>query len=454
MKILVVDDEKLARLSLKGFLKGHDILEAATFASAKKILENEQIDFALLDLDLDRKLAGLGLAKIAKKMGIYSIITTGRGEDAVAEKAYQLGCQDYLQKPITQKSLDLAIGRYLSFENGTRVDSLIRSRYLTNHNETLNELSIIKGLGISTKPVLICGPTGTGKTIVADLIREVCRVPKEKFVAINCAQYTENLLESELFGYKKGAFTGATSNKTGLLEIADGGIVFLDEIHSLSKTAQQKLMKAIEEKEFYPIGSTSPIKSNFRVICATCEDLLTLVAEKSFRDDFYARISHIKIELFPLRNRPDDILPLIEFFNSKYLRKITITDAAKKLLRSLEWKSNTRDIEALVEYWNIKGYGIINEENIPDSFIKAKPLQKSKLSKSDLKRIKDIGIKDYLEQLKIEIVEHFMELNDFNQSETARDLKVSDMFIRHAGRKIKGELITSKEKGFYEERIQ
>lgn len=455
MRILIVDDEKLARLSMRGLLKGHDFFEASTFAEAKRILQTEELDLALLDLDLDRKLAGLELAKISNEMGIYSIITTGHGEEEITEKAYRLGSQDYLQKPITQSSLNLAFVRFMNFKGGAKVDGLIKSRYLTTHEKTIDELKIIQGLSSSTKPVLIKGPTGTGKSIVADIIREVRGIPKEKFIIINCAQYTENLFESELFGYKKGAFTGANSDKDGLLKVANGGIVFFDEIHSLTKSSQQKLMKAIEEKVFYPVGSTTPVRSNFDVVCATCEDLLALVADKSFRNDFYARISHIKIELFPLKDRPDDVLPLIHHFNDKHLRKITITEEAKKLLRSLEWPSNTRDIEALVEWWNIKGFGLIEPRHIPETFSNAKILPKTKLSKSEVKKIQEIGIKEYLDAYKQEIVEHFLELNQFNKSETARDLKVTDMYVKHATSK-KGKKLLSEnnEDHLYETNLQ
>jgi two-component system nitrogen regulation response regulator GlnG len=454
MKILIVDDEKLARLSIKGFLREHEIVEASTYKEAVNSLKYDKVDLAFLDLDLDKELAGLDLAKIAKEMGIYSIITTGHAEEEITDRAYRLGAQDYLQKPISEKALELALGRFINFISGPRVDKLVKSRYLTTHDKTLEELNIIKGLTRSTKPVLITGPTGTGKTIVADIIREVCNIPEKKFIAINCAQFTETLLESELFGHKKGSFTGATTDKEGLLKIADGGAVFLDEIHSLSKASQQKLMKAIEEKIFYPVGSTVPVKSDFRIICATCEDLPTLIEEKVFRSDFYARISHIKIELFPLRDRPDDILPLIHHFNSKHMRKITINEDAKKLLRSLEWKSNTRDIEALVEHWNIKGYGIITVDCIPESFIKTKDVQRSKLSKAEVKRIREMGIKNYLETYKKEIVEYFLEINDFNKAETGRALKVTDKYVGYIVSKDNSNAVRTTAEEYYENSIQ
>jgi len=430
MKCIIVEDEKLQRLGLRGLLCDHEVIEASTFKEGYDLLASETFDVAFLDLDLDKKLAGLELAKLAKERGIYAIITTGHIENSIIEKAYQLGCQDYLTKPITKNSLDLVLKRYNSFNSEDRIESLISSNYITTHAQTLNELNIIKKIGLTDKPVLIKGASGTGKRVVAHIIREALKTSKEKFVEINCAQFTESLIESELFGHKRGSFTGATEDKVGLLSKANDGIVFLDEIHSLSKNAQQKLMKAVEEKVFYPVGSNVPVKSNFRVICATCEDLLDLVTEKKFRPDFYARISSIQIELFPLKDRKEDILPLIHFYCNKFSRKISITEEVKKILVSLEWKNNTRDIESLVEYWQIHGFGIITPKEIPDQY-KSTASEKVNfsLSKKDIKKIQEQGLMDYLDQLKHQIVEQFVEMNNGSQIEAAEMLGTSKQFI-------------------------
>lgn len=433
MKILIVEDQKLARLTLRGLLVGHELDEAATLKDGyNKILSN-QYDIAFLDLDLDEKLAGLKLAKLCKEQGLYAVITTGHEEDELVKKAYQIGCQDYLTKPISQNKLDLVFSRFISIDSEQRIDNLIRKKYITNHQETLSELNLIKRINLSDKPVLIKGPSGTGKTIVANLIREACRIPEERFVSINCAQFSENLLESELFGHKKGSFTGATHDKIGLLEKANNGFIFFDEIHSLSRGAQQKLMKAIEEKIFYPVGSSVPVTSNFRVICATCENLLDLIEEKKFRSDFYARISHLQIQLYGLKVRKDDIFPLIRYYSEKFERKISISEEAKKILLSLEWMNNTRDIESLVDYWNINGIGFIKPEHIPSNLLHAKTKTEGvKLSRSDIKKIKEMGLKNYLDFVRDEIVKHFLDTNEGNKTYTAKELQISDRYIRHS----------------------
>lgn len=456
MKCIIVEDERLPRLSLRGLLNGHEVVEASTFNEARELLIHDSFDVAFLDLDLDKKFAGLELAKLAKERGVYAIITTGHTENAVIEKAYQLGCQDYLTKPITQKALQLVLKRYVSFDSEARIEAIINKNYITGHDPTLRELNIIKKIGLTDKPILIKGPSGTGKRVVAHIIRDAFKTPKEKFVEINCAQFTESLIESELFGHKKGAFTGATEDKVGLLSRADDGIVFLDEIHSLSKGAQQKLMKAVEEREFYPVGSNRPVKSNFRVICATCEDLIELVAEKKFRADFYARISSMQIELFGLKDRKDDIMPLIHHYNDKFSRKISITEDAKRELLKLEWKNNTRDIESLVEYWQIHGYGIITPKEIPEQF-KASQSEASvtSLSKKDIKKIQELGLMDYLDYLKQQIVETFVEMSNGNHREAADRLGTSRQLVTKIMSK-KGSSVEMalKSEESYEERIQ
>src|SRR5690606_30183961 len=160
----------------------------------------------------------------------------------IIEQAYASGCRDYLIKPINQATLELVLARYNAFVSDKALDELIRQNYITNHALTLKELDLIKRVRLSTRPILIKGPSGSGKSIVARLIKQTCGIPDDKYVAINCAQFTDSLFESELFGHKKGAFTGAQNEKIGLLKKADGGMIFLDEVHSLSKSAQQKLM--------------------------------------------------------------------------------------------------------------------------------------------------------------------------------------------------------------------
>jgi DNA-binding NtrC family response regulator len=442
MKILIVEDSSIARKLLKSFLIGHETDIAENTAQATKYLSENEYELAFLDLDLgeSEKLAGLELAKICKKKNLYSIILTGHEESEIIKLGYESGAKDYIAKPVTQKKVRDALNSFSVFDSEKRIDALIRSKYITSHKETLNELATIKRVALSDQPILIKGPSGTGKTVVANLIKEACKVPNEKFFSINCASISETLLESELFGHKKGAFTDAKADKIGLLEKADGGIVFLDEIHSLSMRAQQKLMKAIDDKKFFPVGSTKEVHSNFRVISATCEDLLQLIIDGSFRKDFYARVAHIQIQLFALKDRPGDILPLVEFYLSKYSRKLTLTEEVKNLLLTLSFENNTRDIDALVDYWNRNGVGIVETNDIPSQFIPAKEVSKKvKITRAHKKLIEKEGIKGYLDMVRDEVILHYLELNKGHRINTAKELQITDRTIRNALKRINPE---------------
>tara|TARA_R110002049_G_scaffold150260_3_gene313408 strand:- start:928 stop:2295 length:1368 start_codon:yes stop_codon:yes gene_type:complete len=433
MRILIVEDNKLARITLRGFLKSHEIEEAQTFEEAKRLLLSNHYDLIFLDLDLDYELAGLELAKICKRRNLYSVILTGHEENNIVEQGYTSGARDYLAKPVTQEKVDYAIQSYMVFDSEKRIETLIQENYITTHQKTIDELNMIKRVYLSDKAILIKGPTGTGKTVVAKLIKEACRIPDGKFISLNCASFADTLIESELFGHKKGSFTGADKDKVGLLQKADGGLIFLDEIHSLSMRAQQKLMKAIDEKEFYPVGSTVPVKSDFRIITATCEDLTELIVTKEFRTDFYARISHIQLQLYPLRERPADILELLNFYLGKQVRKIVITDEARDFLVTLPFKNNTRDIEALVDFWKRNGVGIVEKKDIPVQFLPASEKPKTpRLNRNQKKLIREVGLKAYMEIVRDEIILQYLEMNNQHRLKTAEDLGITDRTIRYA----------------------
>ena len=457
MKILIVEDNSLARKLLKGFLKGHETDFAENIAQTQKYLSENEYDLAFLDLDLGdgEDLAGLELAKVCKAKNLYSVILTGHEEDEIIRRGYQSGARDYIAKPVSQKKVDDALNSFSVFDSEQRIDDLIKLKYVTNHKETQRELASIKRVALSDQPILIKGPSGTGKTVVANLIKEACKVSDDKFFSINCASISEALLESELFGHKKGAFTDAKTDKIGLLEKADGGIIFLDEIHSLTLRCQQKLMKAIDDKKFFPLGSTKEVHSNFRIISATCEDLLQLIIDEEFRKDFYARVAHIQIQLFALKDRPQDILPLVDFYLSKYSRKITLTDDVKNLLVTLSFENNTRDIDALVDYWNRNAIGVVEVKDIPSQFLPTKEAPKKvKLTRAHKKLIKESGIKGYLDMIRDEVILHYLELNKGHRINTAEELQITDRTIRNALKRCNPESYQMPVEVEYENTIQ
>lgn len=433
MRILIVEDHKPIRIALKGFLRTHEIDEAGTFEGAKKLLRDNYYDLVFLDLDLDFELAGLELAKICKRKNLYSVILTGHEEKEIIEQGYNSGARDYLAKPVSLEKVNFALQSYAVFDSEKRIEALIKENYVTTHQKTLVELNLIKRVYLSDKPILIKGPSGTGKSIVVKLIKEACRIPDNKFISLNCASISDNLVESELFGHKKGSFTGADTDKVGLLKLADGGLIFLDEIHSLSIRAQQKLMKAIAEKEFFPVGAMAPVKSNFRIITATCEDLAELIVAKEFRADFYARISSIQLQLYGLKDRPADILPLLNYYLSRHPRKTVITDEARDFIVTLPFKNNVRDIEALVDHWIRTGVGIVEIKDIPSQFLPEENKPKTpRLTRAQKKLIKEIGLKAYIDIVRDEIIVQYLEMNNQHRLKTAEDLQITDRTIRYA----------------------
>lgn len=274
-----------------------------------------------------------------------------------------MGAKDYLSKPFAQDKLSIVISRYLNNRQHLQFEKIINNSFITKSPELTQELYKIKNLSISDRLIFIHGETGTGKRVVAHLIKQILKVPE--LIEVNCSQHTDELFSSELFGHKKGSFTGANEDRIGLLEKAHNGVIFLDEIHALSSKSQKTLLKAIEEKEFYPVGSNKKVRSNFRVISATCENIELLMETNQFREDLYARISTFEILIPPLRSRVEDISLLFEYFISKQLINILITEETKTVLERSSWPRNTREIQDLVENWVVNGHRLITPAVLP-----------------------------------------------------------------------------------------
>ncbi len=348
-KILLVEDDLLSRMSLKNRLENFgEVLEAPTKKEAIVLLEDRSFDLAFVDLDLESELAGLEIVKILKSKNIYGVVLSGREDEKIVEAAYENGCRDYLSKPFTKTSVELVFKKFTFLKNKNQTLQKLKDIFLTNDESLTRELEIIDQALLGQRPILINGESGTGKTFLAKFIHEL-QGAKCPFVHLNCAEISENLIESELFGYEKGAFTGASKNKKGMLELADGGILFLDEIATMPLSIQKKLLKAIEEKSFYPLGSEKTVKSEFRLISATCEDLKLKIQKEEFRADFFYRIEGFNVTLKPIRERPDDFNTLIDYFIKKGERRIVFDSSAKKVMKDYAWPGNVRELERTIE---------------------------------------------------------------------------------------------------------
>lgn len=364
--ILIVDDEFSIRKTLGLLLKTdqHLALEASNLAAAKACLDKHIVDLVITDLRIGEE-NGLDLLTYLKETGYAaeSIIMTAYASIETAVEAMRLGAYDYLTKPINPEELLLRVHKVLEkkslCEEVTRLRGELSGRDKFGHiaacSPRMVEIrQIVERIRDRDLPVLITGETGTGKEVLANAIHGVSARSHGPFVAINCCTLPEELLDSELFGHIKGSFTSATSNRKGLFQQAHGGTLFLDEIGDVSPRLQAKLLRALQEGEVRPVGSETPIKVNVRIIAATNCNLEEMAKQGSFRRDLLFRLNVLPIHIPPLRERREDILPLIDHFlelERKQLGRndLNLSPAARQKLVEYDWPGNVRELKNVVE---------------------------------------------------------------------------------------------------------
>ncbi|HEX8472517.1 MAG TPA: sigma-54 dependent transcriptional regulator [Pyrinomonadaceae bacterium] len=349
--ILVVDDEKLQREILEEILsgEGYDVTTASSGEAALKIAKEHRFDLALTDL----KMTGMDGVELLQRLLAYDssiivILLTAHGSIESAKEALRRGAFEYLEKPYDRETLLETIRRALA-----RLDEL-DTEIISASTEMEAVKKMILKVARSSSTVLIRGESGTGKELIARAIHTQSPRAAEMFQAVNCAAINENLLESELFGHERGAFTGAHAEKKGLFEVADKGTLFLDEIGELDITMQAKLLRALQEREIRRVGGTRAIKIDVRVVAATNRDLRAMVSDGRFRDDLYYRINVLSIDVPPLRERRDDIPVLISFFLKKHTRNTSrlvrgLTPEARTVMTDYAWPGNVRQLESAIE---------------------------------------------------------------------------------------------------------
>src|SRR6266571_3141131 len=450
--VLIVDDE----LSMRQFLthlfqrEGHSLRDAQNGRDAMAILREHQIDIVISDIKMP-DMGGIELLRAARELrpDLEFIMMTAFANVDAAREAFLLGAFDFIQKPFDNDLLKEIVARALQ-----KISLVKEKQALQDENKALIKGQRARGkldniIGRSERmqavyqmietvaqvqsTVLITGESGTGKELVARAIHDLSPRANKPFVSVNCGAFTETLLESELFGYVKGSFTGATANRKGLFEAAEQGTIFLDEIGEMSAAMQVKLLRVLQERKVRPVGAHEETEVNTRVIAATNRDLTAMVKDGSFREDLYYRVSVIPMELPPLRERGSDIAELSEHFIRKYCaetgRTIAISAPAMRLLESYSWPGNVRELEHAIERAvALERTDLIQPERLPEQITNYSPTRIS----SDL-QLPDEGINltAHLDQLEKTYVLEALKRTDGNQTNAADLLKMSVRSLRH-----------------------
>lgn len=448
--ILCIDDNESFLFGLSMSLKGkYQVSTAVNFEMAEPIIRNDAVDLILLDFDLG-DVNGIKVLRQIRAIdsNLSVIMLSGERDTSIIVKAMQAGANDYLCKPYPTEELILVIDKNLSTKQDADRNCALVEHYNAPHQDArmigrspaiqqlIEKAHKLKGFDAS---VLIQGESGTGKEVLAKLIYNLEGDRKRPFIAVNCAAIPENLLESELFGHEKGAFTGAIKRKIGKFELASSGDIFLDEINSLKPDMQAKLLRVLQEKEFYRVGGDRPVKVQVRVIAATNSSLEDMVYNGQFRQDLYYRLRVISFSIPALRHRTEDIEDLIQYFMQKLTgNSKRLAPDVLRILKSYVWPGNIRELKNLLESLVIMtNKEVIGSEDLP-SWVKASYMEGddplAKYTKGISLKASQVSeaLKDYMRKKEIEYIKRAIEVYNGNVSKTAEILQVSRSTIYNA----------------------
>ncbi len=419
-KILVVEDDlslnKLVSRSLD--LDGHSVKSVKTKSEALKEIESNSYDLVLLDLMLPD---GNGMDLIERMVRESAVIVISAHADVnMAVKAVQMGAFNFIPKPFELENLTIEVNRAIEARSLKLENiSLKLPTKIIGESPSIRKLrDMIQIVASRDVPVFITGESGTGKELVARSIWELSARSKSPFVAVNCGAIPEELFESELFGYERGAFTGATTSKPGKFEMADGGVIFLDEIGELPKNVQVKLLRVLENSEIERLGGVDPIRINVRVLSATNRNIEEEVKAGNFRDDLYYRINVVRIEVPPLRDRMEDVPILADYFAKLYSKQMQVeyrpfSQKALNFLKSYPFPGNIRELQNIVKSALIFARG--KEIEIDDLSNQIQDVEKNYVK---------IQIGESLESAERKIIEATLEYFNGNKTQAAKALNI------------------------------
>ncbi|MCC7430579.1 sigma-54-dependent Fis family transcriptional regulator [bacterium] len=433
MKILIIDDDKnllkVNRIQLEDF--GYSVTTTEDGKSGVELFRNDDFDLVLCDVQMP-KMNGKEVLKEIRKLNKETpfVIITAFGSTSDAMELVKLGANDYILKPFGVESLIFAIEKNISFSRLKNENTFLKKElknkdfieFVSVSQKCQKIKETIQKIKDSSATVLITGETGVGKEVVAKNIHFFGNRQNFPFVAVNCASIPETLIESELFGHKKGAFTGANEDRIGKFELANGGTIFLDEIGDLKHDLQAKLLRVLQDKQIEKIGSNKSVKIDVRVIAATHNNLEEKIRQNLFREDLYFRLNVIPINIPSLRERKEDILPLANFFLQKFSNGFFFGEKIKTELQKREWKGNVRELENIVE----RAVLLSNEKEISSLFVEAETLANE-----------NFPVELGLEALEKMAVSQALEKCNGNQTQAAKLLKIERHVLLYKIKKFK-----------------
>ncbi|HWW03172.1 MAG TPA: sigma-54 dependent transcriptional regulator [Candidatus Acidoferrum sp.] len=442
--VLVVDDEKNMRASLKTVLadEHYPVRAVESAEEALHLLAHEDFFMVITDARLGGMSGYEFLAKVRTQWpDLPVLMITAYATAKLAVEAIKAGAMDYLAKPFAPEELLHAVARCAERYRLLQENAHLRARatetydleHLVGECPQIRELrQLIQRFAPTDARVLILGESGTGKELVAGALHSLSQRNRANYVRINCAAIPETLLESELFGHEKGAFTGALKQKPGRVEEADGGTIFLDEIADMSRPLQAKLLRFLEDGTFSRVGGTLELRVNVRLLAATNRDIIKAIADDQFREDLFHRLNVIQMRLPPLRERGDDVIVLAEFFLKTFsvsLNKITqsLSRGARQKLLSFHWPGNVRELRNVIERALIlETSREIQPESLPDFQLEAR-LHKGPAPKS----IPTGSLDEIMAGYERELIASLLEQNHFSLGKTADRLKISRHALRY-----------------------
>ncbi|MCD6123165.1 MAG: sigma-54-dependent Fis family transcriptional regulator [Spirochaetales bacterium] len=442
---IIEDEKKLLDLLLFNLRDSFDVAGYTDAESFLRKYKTEKPSVIITDVRLPG-MSGLELLHYVKKDAAHLpvIIMTAYASIDQAVAAVKAGAYDYLTKPVKVKQLTAIIERAVQFNSSINLEAPLFPKtieFITKDPATIEQLNLAARVAGTTVPILILGETGTGKEIISDLIHRASK-RKGKFVRINCAAIPGELLEAELFGHKKGAFTGAYNDRIGKLELADNGTIFLDEIGEMPTALQAKLLRVIEEKSFYPVGGNSLLHSDLRIIAATNKNLKKEIEDGKFRADLYYRIAVVPIRIPPLRERKEDIRLIAEHFLKEIIKKeetpaLTIDEPVYTILTQYYWPGNVRELRNVITHMALLATTErITLEELPKEIIDSadSALQIPEYYEELVER-KKIVRHEAVSQLEILFLRKLLIQNNWNISHAARSSKMDRRLLQNMMKK-------------------